>query len=215
MTHADLSRKQLWSAIFTERQALADDLDGLDPEAWTTPSLCAGLSVREVLAHLTAGASLDWGHWMAGVIKHRFDFDAQSDMQLRRRLGDSAADTLAQFKAAVASTTRPLPLKAVLGEIVVHGEDVRRPLGIRRDHPTATVTAVADYFQRTNMTVPSGKRAAGLRLEAADGPFTAGDGPLVSGRTIALVMAMTGRAAYGDELDGPGAPVLLERCASM
>jgi uncharacterized protein (TIGR03083 family) len=210
-----LSKQELWDATFAERKALAADLAGLDAEAWTTPSLCAGLSVRDVLAHLTAGASLSWPRWMAGVIKCRFDFDAQVVMQLRRQLGRSAPETLERFGRVVTSTVKPIPLKAMLGEIVVHGEDVRRPLGIRRDHPVATVTAVAEYFQSTNMAVPSGRRAAGLRLEAADGPFAAGAGPLATGPTIALIGAMTGRAVYCDELEGDGAALLRERCDSM
>jgi len=35
---------------------------------------------------------------------------------------------------------------------------------------------------------------------------------LVSGRTVALVMAMTGRDVYCDELSGDGVPTLRERC---
>ncbi|WP_425556155.1 maleylpyruvate isomerase family mycothiol-dependent enzyme [Glycomyces endophyticus] len=201
--------------MFAERRALADDLAGLDAAAWTTPSQCAGLSVREVLAHLTAGASLSWPRWMLGVIKCRFDFDAQVEVQLRRQLGRSGAETLERFERVVTSTTKPIPLRAMLGEIVVHGEDIRRPLGLRRDLPDAAATAAAAYFQRTNMAVPSGRRAAGLRLEATDGPFAAGAGPLVAGPALALIMAMTGRAAYCDELDGEGVPLLRERCESM
>lgn len=48
----------IWSLIHTEREALAADLAELTDEQWATPSLCAGLTVRQVLAHLTAGASL-------------------------------------------------------------------------------------------------------------------------------------------------------------
>ncbi|MEU5875288.1 maleylpyruvate isomerase family mycothiol-dependent enzyme [Glycomyces sp. NPDC047369] len=209
----DLPKTALWTAIADERRALAADLDGF--EDWTAPSLCEGLTVREVLAHLTSGASLTFAGWMAGVIKCRFDFDKQVDMQLRRRMGDSGAETLARFGAAATSTKHPIPVPAVLGEIVVHGEDIRRPLGIRRDHPVPVLTALAVYYQRSNMTVPSGKRAAGLRLEATDGPFAAGDGPLVTGPTLALIMAMAGRAVYLDELSGEGAPEFRERCTTL
>jgi len=209
----DLPKTALWNAIFAERDALAADLAGF--EDWTAPSLCEGLTVREVLAHLTAGASLTFSTWMAGVLKCRFDFDKQVDMQLRRHMGASGAETLDRFARTATSTKHPVPVPAVLGEIVVHGEDIRRPLGIRRDHPVPVLTALAVYFQRSNMTVPSGKRAAGLRLDAADGPFAAGDGPLVTGPTLALVMAMAGRTAYLDELSGEGAPELRERCADL
>lgn len=35
-----------------ERRDLADLLDSLTPEQWATPSLCAGWSVRDVVAHI-------------------------------------------------------------------------------------------------------------------------------------------------------------------
>lgn len=44
------------------------------------------------------------------------------------------------------------------------------------------------------------------------GPPPAGSGLLVSGPAIALIMAMTGRSAFCDDLDGPGVATLRERC---
>lgn len=65
----------LWPLIRTERAALLADLADLSDDQWSTPSLCNGLTVREVLAHLTAGASLNAVRWLAGVIRCRFDFE--------------------------------------------------------------------------------------------------------------------------------------------
>jgi uncharacterized protein (TIGR03083 family) len=207
-------RARLWQMIHAERAALASDLAGLTDEEWRTPSLCAGLSVREVLAHLTAGASLSWPRWMAGVVKCRFDFDRQVAMRLAEQLGASAAETLERFGRAAASTTTANPLKAMLGETVVHGEDIRRPLGIRHAYPTATITALAEYYRGSDFVVVAKKRVVDLRLVADDGPFVAGEGPLVSGPTLALIMAMTGRAAFCDDLEGDGVPTLRERCGA-
>ncbi|MDQ1541789.1 MAG: hypothetical protein QOH29_2515 [Actinomycetota bacterium] len=47
-----------WPMIHSERQALADDLAGLRDEQWAMPSLCAGWSVRDVLAHMTSSAKM-------------------------------------------------------------------------------------------------------------------------------------------------------------
>jgi uncharacterized protein (TIGR03083 family) len=199
----------LWPLVHAEREALAADLAGLGEEQWQTPSLCAGLTVREVLAHITAGASLNPVQWMAGVIRCRFDFDRQVRMRLDQQLGATPADTLARFRRVVTSTTKPpLPVAALLGEAIVHGEDIRRPLGIRHASPMTTLTRTAEHFHSSDLTVPARKRAAGLRLVATDGPFAAGSGPLVSGPTLAVIMAMTGRAAYCDELDGDGVAIL-------
>lgn len=201
-----------WPQVHAERAALADDLAGLSEEDWRTPSLCTGLTVREVLAHLTAGASLNGLRWFAGVVRCRFDFDAQVAMRLAEQMGDSGADTLARFRAVVASTTSPpLPRIAMLGEAVVHAEDVRRPLGIAADRPVDTLTRVAEYYRGSDQVVVAGSRVKGLRLEAADGPFAAGEGPLVRGGTLALIMAMTGRPAHLADLDGDGVEVLRGR----
>jgi uncharacterized protein (TIGR03083 family) len=201
-----------WSLIHAERAALAADLAGLTEPQWATWSLCDRLTVREVLAHLTAGASLSPVRWMAGVIRCRFDFDRQVAMRLAEHLGASPADTLAEFRRVASSTTKPpLPVAAMLGETIVHGEDIRAPLGIERDYPVPTLTAVAGYYQGSDMPVMSRKRIRDLRLTATDGPFTAGAGPRASGTTLALVMAMAGRTAYCDELDGDGVAILRER----
>ncbi len=205
----------VWPSIHTERAALAADLEKLTDDRWTTPSLCRGLTVREVLAHLTAGASLNTVRWLAGVIRCRFDFDKQVAVRLAEQLGADPAETLERFRRVVASTTKPpLPPVAMLGETLVHGEDIRRPLGIHRAYPIDVITRVAEYYQGSDMVVVARKRIAGLRLTATDSTFTTGSGPVVSGPTTALVMAMTGREAYCDDLEGEGVELLRGRCGT-
>lgn len=206
---------EVWPLVHSERAALAADLASLSDEQWATPSLCAGLSVREVLAHLTAAARLTGPRWLWGVIRCGFDFDAQVAMRLAEQLGGTPRETLDRFRDVVTSTTSPpLPALAILGETVVHGEDIRRPLGIRRDHPIPTLTRLAEYYSGSDQVVLAKSRIPGLRLVATDGPFTTGAGPVVSGPTLALVMAMTGRAAFCDELAGEGGAILRARCAA-
>lgn len=202
----------LWSRVHVERVALAGDLAELTDERWSTPSLCTGLTVREVLAHLTAGASLNPARWLAGVIRCRFDFDKQVAMRLAEQLGVSPSQTLDRFRRVLTSTTKePVPIAAVLGETIVHGEDIRRPLGIHRNYPIQTITQVAQYYRGSDMVVLAKGRITGLRLVATDGPFTAGSGPLVSGTTLGLIMAMTGRTAFCEELEGDGVATLRDR----
>jgi uncharacterized protein (TIGR03083 family) len=205
-----------WPLVHAERAALATELAPLTESDWQTPSLCCSLSVREVLAHLTAAASLTPLRWFAGVIRCRFDFDRQVAMRLAEHLGATGAETLDQFRAVVDSTTKPpIPVSAMLGEAVVHAEDIRRPLGIRRQYSRATLTQVAEYYSGSDMVVLAKGRIGGLRLEATDGPFRAGEGELVSGPTLALIMAMTGRAAYLENLSGAGISTLSNRCGQQ
>jgi hypothetical protein len=100
---------------------------------------------------------------------------------------------------------------AYLGEVVVHAQDIRQPLGLVRTPGVDALTPVADFFARRDFTVRSRTLVAGLELRADDGPFAAGTGPLVTGSTLALVMAMAGRVPYVAGLDGPGVPALRSR----
>ncbi len=111
-------------------------------------------------------------------------------MRLAEQVGRTPpAETLERFRRVVPSTTKPpLPAIAMLGESIVHGEDIRRPLGIRRAYPTEVVTRVAEYYQGSDLVVVAKGRIDGLQLVADDGPFTTGSGgPLVSGPTLALI----------------------------
>lgn len=214
MRHHDLMKRDaVWRSIDVERAALIEQLEPLDETAWTTPSLCAGLSVREVLAHLTVSGAVSGPRWFLGVLRARFDFDRQVADRLREQLGPDSRDTLARFRSTLGSrTSPPLPPLAILGEMVVHGEDIRRPLGLSRAHPQPVLDALLRYYAGTDQVVVAKKRVAGLRLEATDSAGAVGRGESVRGTSLALIMAMTGRRAYCAELTGPGALVLAERC---
>lgn len=207
----------VWSLVHHERAALATDLVGMTDARWATTSLCSEFTVREVLAHITSGAILSFPRWSAGVIRCRFDFDKQVAMRLAEQLGATTAETLERFRACITRSTTPLGRRGspigTLAETLVHAEDIRRPLGIHRDHPVDVLTQVAEHYRGTDMVVLARGRIGGLHLVATDGPFTAGTGALVTGPTLALIMAMTGRAGFCDDLTGDGVPTLRDRCS--
>ena len=214
MTETALARGRLWAAAHAERAALAQDLGDLDERHWAGPSLCGAWTVEEVVAHLTAAASIGPLRWVASVVGARFDFDVHNARRLAEHRGATPQDTLERFRRVVTSTTAASGHTAAwLGEVVVHGQDVRRPLGMLRTPAVAAVTEVARFYARRDFTVAGRTAVEGLRLEATDGPFATGSGPLVSGTTLALTMAMAGRRAYCDDLTGPGVPTLRGRCA--
>ena len=102
-------------------------------------------------------------------------------------------------------TTPPAPLDSRLVEEVVHGEDIRRPLGLRRDYPTETVERALAHQLRTSVGLGGGRqRAAGLRLVAADADWSHGEGAEVRGPLVSLLVAVSGRAGVIDDLTGPG-----------
>lgn len=207
-------RDALWSAAHAERGALADDLAGLDDAQWAKPSLCERWTIEEVVAHLSAAASIGPLRWFASVLAARFDFDLHNDRRMAEHRGATPAETLDRFRRVITSSTSPPgPTAAWLGEVVVHAQDIRRPLGLLRTPPVDVVTAVARFYASRDFTVAGRSAINGLRLEATDGPFATGTGPGVSGATLALTMAMAGRRAYCDDLAGPGVPMLRARCS--
>jgi uncharacterized protein (TIGR03083 family) len=202
-------RDALWSSAHAERAALADDLASLDEAQWAQPSLCGRWVVEEVVAHLTAAASIGPQRWFTSALGARFDFVLYNDRRLAEHRGATPAETLERFRRVITSTTAPLgPTAAWLGEVIVHAHDIRRPLGLLRTPSVDTVTPVARFYARRDFTVASRSAINGLRLEATDGSFAVGAGPLVSGTTLALTMAMAGRRAFCDDLAGPGVPEL-------
>jgi uncharacterized protein (TIGR03083 family) len=210
-----LSREALWAAARAERVALADDLATLEEAQWAQRSLCGRWTVEEVVAHLTAAATVGRLRWLASVLGARFDFDLHNDRRLAEQRGATPHETLERFRRVVGSTTSTFgPTAAWLGEVVVHAQDIRRPLGLERTPSVEAVTEVARFYAQRDFTVASRSTIEGLRVEATDGPFATGDGPLVRGTTLALTMAMAGRRSYCDDLAGPGAPAVRDRCAS-
>lgn len=206
---------QLWALAHAERAALADDLAGIGPEQWRHGTLCGQWDVEQVVAHLSAAASIGQWRWIRSMLGARFRPDVHNLRRLNEHLGATPQQTLEQFRAIVTSTTAPTSdTAAYLGEVVVHAQDIRQPLGLPHVPSIEALTPVAEFFARRDFAVPSRSNAAGLELKADDGPFAAGTGSLVTGPTLALVMAMAGRGAYLEQLQGPGVETLRQRLAA-
>jgi uncharacterized protein (TIGR03083 family) len=95
--------------------------------------------------------------------------------------------------------------------VIVHAEDIRRPLGIKHAYPAEAVTRVADFYKGSNLLIGSKRRIDGLTLRATDADWSHGTGPEVSGPALSLVLAMTGRTAAIEDLDGDGVATLRRR----
>jgi uncharacterized protein (TIGR03083 family) len=201
-----------WPLIHAERSALAADLASLTDQQWATPSLCTAWTVRDVLGHMTATAKLTPPKFFAALAGSGFRFNEMSAKGIAQETTGTPAQGLAEFRGQLTATTHPPgPAESMLGEAVIHSEDIRRPLGITRDYPLEAVTRVADFFKGSNLLIGSKKRIAGLKLHATDAEWSTGAGPEVSGPLLSLVLAMTGRAAALDALSGDGVATLRQR----
>lgn len=68
---------QLTNAIRDQMLDLAGRFAELDQEQWNSASLCASWRVRDVVAHMTAGAqgAFGVGAVATGLVRHRFDYN--------------------------------------------------------------------------------------------------------------------------------------------
>lgn len=202
----------LWALMRTERTALAEDLSTLTPEQWRHSTLCGRWSVQDVVAHLIAAASMNQVRWLRSMIGARFRVDVHNQRRVAEYRGRTPEETLERFRRIIPSTTSPSGhVPAYLGEVVVHSQDIRQPLGLSRMPGAEALIPVAEFFASRDFAVNSHRLVKGLSLRATDGPFVVGAGPMVSGSLLALVMTMAGRAVYLGELEGPGVPILRAR----
>lgn len=203
---------EMWETIEAERRALAGDLDGLAQDGWAAPSLCAGWSVQDVLAHMTGTAKITPGSFFPKLLASGLSFNRLQAKDIAHEKGGSPADTLASFEAVVTSRKHPPgPADTMLGETIIHAQDIRGALGIEHDYPADAVIQVADFYKNSNLIVGTKRRISGLTLRATDTEWTHGTGPEVAGPIVDLVMAMTGRKSPDATLTGEGAPTLRAR----
>jgi uncharacterized protein (TIGR03083 family) len=203
----------VWGTVHAERAALAADLGSLSDAQWATPSLCSGWSVRDVLAHMTATARMTPPTFLGKMVMSGFSFTKLQAKGIAAERGASPADTRGRFNAAVnLSSHPPGPTDSWLGEVLVHAEDIRRPLGIQHDYPIEASVQVANFYKGSNLIIGAKSRIEGLRLRATDTAWAHGSGPEVAGPIHSLVMAMTGRKAALADLSGDGLTVLESRC---
>jgi uncharacterized protein (TIGR03083 family) len=201
-----------WPIIHQERTALAADLTPLAGAQWDTPSLCADWSVRDVLAHMTASAKISPTTFFPKLLGSGFSFTKLQAKDIARERGSDPTQTLTNFEAIIGSTKRPPgPPQVMLGETLIHAEDIRGALGVSHDYPVEMAVQVADFYKGSNLIIGAKKRIEGLTLRATDTAWSHGTGPEVAGPITALVMAMTGRKKALGSLEGDGVMVLSGR----
>jgi uncharacterized protein (TIGR03083 family) len=201
-----------WPLIHAERVALIADLDRVPDAQWSTQSLCSGWTVRDVLAHVTTTAKMTPGRFVGKLAGSGFRFNAMNAKGVQEEQGSTPADALALFKAQLDRTTSPPgPLDAMVAEIVIHGEDIRRPLGITHAYQPEALTLVGHFVTNGNLLLGGKRRATGLKLSATDVDWSEGVGLDVKGPLASIIIALTGRKAGLDDLTGDGVATLSGR----
>ncbi|HEV7958479.1 MAG TPA: maleylpyruvate isomerase family mycothiol-dependent enzyme [Acidimicrobiales bacterium] len=203
---------ELWHHIHTERANLIDTWIGFTSEQWQFPSLCAGWSVQDVAGHVVAGAEQTPVSFVRSLAQAGFKFDTFTDREAKKNSAAGPTELVRRLQARTTTTNHPPgPADAMLGEIVVHGADIRRPLHVNYRYPEAALVHVADNWKNANLIIGAKRRIAGVKLTATDASWTHGDGPEVAGPMIALVLAMAGREDAQRDLSGEGVATLASR----
>lgn len=203
---------QTWSKIHAGGASIADTIESLTPEQWRTPSLCAGWNVGMMAAHLLSSAEQTPEHFVGGMLSSGFSFDRAMARDVRARADLTPTQIAERLRQRTTTTNKPpAPTLAMLGEVVVHGEDLRRPLGLTAPVDVDAANACLALYTKASFPVGGRKRIGGLRLVSTDTGWTYGDGPEVSGPAMSLLLAMTGRSAGLRDLTGEGTPQLGQR----
>lgn len=164
-----------WDLIHAERHSLVDQLQSLKHQQWQTTSLCPQWNVHQVLAHLVALTKQTPPKFFGRFVASGFQFQKMVAKDIAREGGGTPSQTLAELAAHLSDTSAPPgPVNSWLGEVVVHGADIRRPLGLDYTPPVATTAMVADFYKNSNLLIGSKSRIAGLKLVATDTHWTDG-----------------------------------------
>jgi uncharacterized protein (TIGR03083 family) len=137
------------AAVRAERLHLADLLDDLSPSDWDEPSLCDAWSVHDVAAHLTTTTQETPWEVLRELVRARFDFDRMTrDVASRLAATYSPNETVARLRESADSSRRVVlssPMDPLM-DLVVHAQDIARPLGRDYSSPTEVVVACATYL---------------------------------------------------------------------
>jgi uncharacterized protein (TIGR03083 family) len=207
-----MSAQQTWKLIHAERVQLADSLETLSPTQWAADSWCTTWTVQDTAGHVLAAAEQTPLNFYKELAAAGFKFDVFTTRGATRLAKLGPEEIVRRLRARTTTTNHPpAPIIAMLGEIVVHGDDIRRPLGLVHRPSEEALTAVADNWKNSNLLIGAKRRIAGLKLRATDAAWSHGDGPEVAGPLQSLILAMTGRKGALGDLSGEGVGVLTSR----
>ena len=198
-----------------ERTELVALLRTLTPEQWCAPSLCSGWTVRDVVAHLASYDAVRPRDAARRFVTSRFVLSDANDRGLDDLAMRSDADLVDALDAADGARGLPAALgwRVVLVDTLVHHQDIRRPLGLRREIPAARLRSALNIA----VVAPPLRgfwRVRGVRVVATDIEWSFGCGPEARGPGEAVLMALAGRPGAAHDLEGPGAPALVRRLGS-
>jgi uncharacterized protein (TIGR03083 family) len=198
---------EIFDEIAAERLLTADFLATLDAEQLATESLCEGWTVHDVGAHLLMPLITPMPKVILAMVGHGFNWDGANKSLTRGVAALSTADIATGLRTHADGRFTPPGAgpEAPLTDLLIHGQDMRRPLGITREIPPQRLRVALDYLTSgTARGVVPADRLTDLSFAADDLDWAAGEGPAVTGAGEALLLAIAGRPAALADLSGAG-----------
>ncbi|WP_235009679.1 maleylpyruvate isomerase family mycothiol-dependent enzyme [Mycobacterium sp. 3519A] len=195
-----------------EREEFATLLEHLTPQQWDSPTLCERWRVRDVVAHVIGYDPLSRGQLLRRMAKGLVTRGGTNAV-LVAEYADASPDELTALMRRYAvpqGLTAGFGGKIALTDGMIHQQDIRRPLGIPRTIPAESLRIALDFTMWAPRLLGAA-RVRGVRLIATDVDWAYGKGPQARGSGEAVLMAMAGRRAALDDLDGPGKAKLVQR----
>jgi uncharacterized protein (TIGR03083 family) len=210
-----MSEAEVFAACAEQRRDIADFLETLDDSQLAAQSLCGEWDVRTVGAHLTVLISVPRSRLALAAVRARGSFD-RANAAVAKQVATQPVPRVAQTLRDRATSRATPPVgghRAPLTDVLIHGGDMRIPLGLPFEPPVPLVETALDFLTgRAIGFVPSG-RLRGLALAPTDSAWRWGSGEPVTGRAADLMMAVCGRPAVLDRLGGRGVELLAARIA--
>lgn len=203
-----------WTSIKNGREAFGRYLAQLAPEDWNTSSLCPGWTVKAVATHMLVVPTKSKGQVFRAFAGARFNLDRMNAKLVEQlTAGMSPAQIATTTSSSAGSQSRPpgLKLLGVLTELAVHSADIAEAVAKPFDLPTDDYVTCLDFLKDVQPVFGAKQRVAGLTLRATDADWSSGSGPEVSGPSKQLLLAVAGRPAALDKLEGDGLATLRSR----
>jgi uncharacterized protein (TIGR03083 family) len=205
---------EILEMIADERRRFADLVESLTEEQLATPSLCAEWTTKQVAGHLVAVVAASNVTAFKLLLTRGFSIH-KANARLATRMAERPAAELARLLREHATDPFRPPVvgyPGALTDLLVHAQDIRRPLGLPHHLDPDRVRVSLDFLTGGRAVGFTPKtRPSGLRFVATDAGWASGEGQELRGTGEALLLALCGRPVALADLEGDGVEVLRGR----
>jgi hypothetical protein len=138
--------------------------------------------------------------FFAGLVRYGGRVNTYIREHARRCASDASPADLVAALSRTAYERAPFarwhPVAAVpLSEVILHGQDIREPLGIERQFGVERLIPIANLLKHRFGVFGRGGRPSDVHFEATDADWSWGSGDVMRAPMYSIVMRLAGRLA--------------------